>query len=520
MKSSPSYVWSNLRVANPPPADGPVLQELDPKWTVVIRDPQQSRRQLISDVLGECGIQLSCVDVTSALELVDHSSCSSIAVVSLGACPSTSNLQAIHSLKQKGYKIISYEDGASSWSLGMRCQTLLAGASWLLDSANVDFARELRGIFAQLLQAEAARRKEDERIKGQIRKFGIVGESQAVLTVFQQILRISTLSDLPILIMGETGTGKELLAHALHQLDRKRSSGPFIALNCGAISPGLAESELFGHRRGAFTGAERDRKGLVRAAEGGILFLDEVGELDDALQVKLLRVLQEHSVLGVGEEQEVSVSVRVIAATNRNLDEMVQQKKFRADLFHRLNVLSIHIPPLRERPADLKLLIDYFLKKNESLQRTESVSVGPDFIEAITQLDLPGNARQLEGLIRWVLVNKDDETPLNLRDLPPEVWQQLTKQAENLLVRSEQNSGGKDRQKSATETPSQDTSAYFVSVLDANEWSLSRSLQYCERVLLEAALRIKRGNQSQTARLLGITPRSVYSKIRRYHLDS
>src|SRR5262249_17837581 len=160
-------------------------------------------------------------------------------------------------------KIISYEDGAHSWPLGMRCQALLAGAAWLLDSAKVDFTQKLRDLLGQLLQAETKSRKEEESRKGTIRKLGIVAESPAILAVFRQMLRISTLSDLPSLIIGETGTGKELLAHAIHQLDHKRCSGPFIALNCGAISPDLAESELFGHRRGAFTGAERDRKGLI-----------------------------------------------------------------------------------------------------------------------------------------------------------------------------------------------------------------------------------------------------------------
>ena len=198
-----------------------------------------------------------------------------------------------------------------------------------------------------------------------MKRLGSVGESQAMMAVFHTVLRVSPLSDMPVLITGETGTGKELLAHAIHQLDPKRCHGPFIALNCSALSPGLAESELFGHRRGAFTGADRERKGLIRAAEGGVLFLDEIGELDDALQAKLLRVLQENRVLGIGDDQEVAVNVRIIAATNRNLDAMVQQRTFRADLFHRLNVLAIHIPPLRERPADLKPLIEHFLEKHQ-----------------------------------------------------------------------------------------------------------------------------------------------------------
>ena len=175
----------------------------------------------------------------------------------------------------------------------------------------------------------------------------------AMTDVFRSIIRFSTLSDLPVLIVGETGTGKEGLARALHRLDPKRKEGPFVAVNCGAIAAPLAESEFFGHRRGAFTGADRDRKGLVRSAEGGVLFLDEIGELDAALQAKLLRVLQESRVLGVGEDRDIQVNVRVVAATNRDLDQMGQQSRFRADLFHRLNVLSIRVPPLSERADDL-----------------------------------------------------------------------------------------------------------------------------------------------------------------------
>ena len=175
----------------------------------------------------------------------------------------------------------------------------------------------------------------------------------AMTDVFRSIIRFSTLSDLPVLIVGETGTGKEGLARALHRLDPKRKEGPFVAVNCGAIAAPLAESEFFGHRRGAFTGADRDRKGLVRSAEGGVLFLDEIGELEAALQAKLLRVLQESRVLGVGEDRDIQVNVRVVAATNRDLDQMGQQSRFRADLFHRLNVLSIRVPPLSERADDL-----------------------------------------------------------------------------------------------------------------------------------------------------------------------
>jgi DNA-binding NtrC family response regulator len=491
-----------------------------PQGTVLIWDPRDARLQLISRIVSACGARPRWVEELSAIPQVEFFCGCNLAIVALGACPPPGDLvlAGIRGLKQKGCKIICYEEGVQAWPLSIRCQVLLAGSLWLLDSAKPEFPKQLQRLLGQLLQAEAGKREEEERLKRVMRKLGSVGESEAIMAVFRTICRASPLSDLPILITGETGTGKELLAHAIHQLDPKRSHGPFVAVNCSAVSPSLAESELFGHRRGAFTGADRDRKGLIRSAEGGVLFLDEVGELEEALQAKLLRVLQENRVLGVGEDREVSVSVRIIAATNRDLDAMVQEGKFRADLFHRLHVLAIHIPPLRERPADLKPLLEHFLQKYHFLQPTRSLAVDPEFIDALTQLELPGNARQLENVVQWVLVNKDDDTSLKLRDLPLEIWQQMSEQGQHLRVSSEPADEGKGLPKSTQEAWRQDIPTSIVNLLDLNDWNLSRSLQYCERLLLEAALHKAHGNQSQTARLLGITPRSVYNKVHKYHL--
>jgi transcriptional regulator with GAF, ATPase, and Fis domain len=487
---------------------------------VMLWDPRPARLHVVSRLISACGARPWWIREASTIPHVVRSCRCPLAVVALGGGPPPGQLalEHIRSLKRQGCSVLGYEDGARSWPLRIRCQVLLAGASWVLDSTQAEFVQELHRLLVQHLQAEDARQDEEHRVKHVMQALGSVGESQAMMAVFRTVLRVSTLSDLPVLLTGETGTGKELLAHAIHQLDRKRCHGPFVAINCSAISPGLAESELFGHRRGAFTGADRDRKGLIRAAEGGVLFLDEIGEMDAALQAKLLRVLQEHRVLGVGDDHEVAVSVRIIAATNRNLDAMAQQRTFRADLLHRLHVLAIHIPPLRERPADIKPLIEHFLEKYQGLRPACALSADPEFVEALTQLQLPGNARELENLVRWALVNKDDEAPLTLRDLPLDIWQQLAELERDPWSQSAPADREQTRQTPAPHVSPQELPTSMVHLLDSNGWNLARALQDCERLFLEAALHQAHGNQSHVARLLGITPRSVYNKVHKHHL--
>ncbi len=313
------------------------------QWRVILWDRQPQRRARIRQLvnaLGACAIEVFDV------QRVMFSSACCVAVVGAGSEPDGAGMCAIRDLKRQGFEIVAYEDGSESWSVKLRCLSLLAGAAQLLDSGSANFDHRLQDALMQILRVESRNHEEAQQITSVMRDMGMVGSSVAMMGVFRSIIRFSALSDLPVLIAGETGTGKEGLARSLHQLDPKRSGGPFVAINCGAIAASLAESEFFGHRRGAFTGADRDRKGLIRSAEGGVLFLDEIGELDASLQAKLLRVLQENRVLGVGEDREIQVNVRVVAATNRDLDQLGQQSRFRADLFHRLNVLSIRVPPV------------------------------------------------------------------------------------------------------------------------------------------------------------------------------
>ena len=489
-------------------------------WSVIVSDHQPSRRQMVCRIISDCGAVsrpfagLSCLHGQRATD-----NCA-LAVVALEAMSSAGHpaVEAVQALKQGGFKIVAYEDGLQSWPVIVRCLPLLAGATQLLDSAAESFPIELHRLVIRLWRLETERTAEERQVRELMLRLGVVGESQAMLAVFRTILRVSVLSDLPTLLTGETGSGKECLARAIHQLDPKRCTGPFIALNCGALTPTLAESELFGHRRGAFTGAERERKGLIRAAHGGVLFLDEIGELSEPLQAKLLRVLQENRVLAVGDEHEVAVSVRVVAATNRNLMEMVQQGKFRADLFHRLNVLGVRVPALRERHADILPLIQFFLAKHRLLRPTGGARVSPDFVEALKLVQLPGNVRQLESMICQALVNKETDTPLGLSDLPMDIWRQLS-QRERAVHKpgaaTAPPDGIADPVPSGSQTGGVDL---WADLLDVNGGSLTRSLQCCERALLAVALSRTHGNQSQTARLLGITPRSVYNKVRKHLL--
>jgi transcriptional regulator with PAS, ATPase and Fis domain len=228
---------------------------------------------------------------------------------------------------------------------------------------------------------------------------------------------IAARSDLTVLVSGESGTGKELVARAIHRRSA-RSDGPLVCFNCGAITESLLESELFGYVRGAFTGADRDRKGLFEAAEGGTLFLDEVGEMAISSQAKLLRVLQEHAIRPVGGLAEVPVNVRVVAATNRNLPQEIQRGHFRQDLFYRLAVLTIQLPALRERVSDIRPLTEYFLSEaNARLISATQFRIDDDAIAALTRYTWPGNVRQLRHVGERLALSARNEETISVNDV-------------------------------------------------------------------------------------------------------
>ena len=256
----------------------------------------------------------------------------------------------------------------------------------------------------------------------QSKKFGeIIGDSPVLLNVFRAIEKVS-LTDSTVLITGESGTGKELIARAIH-FNSDRRPKPQVVINCGAIPGELLESELFGHEKGAFTGAHRTRIGRFEMADGGTIFLDEIGDMSPDLQVKLLRVLQEHSFERVGSTKSIKVDVRIIAATNKDLLHSIEESKFREDLYYRLNVIPIHVPPLRERRSDIQLLMDYFLKRMGGRRRQDRKrmkSFSDEAMELVLKYNWPGNIRELENLIERLSVLVEEDV-IQVQDLPEKI---------------------------------------------------------------------------------------------------
>ncbi len=319
----------------------------------------------------------------------------------------------------------------------------------------------------------------------------MVGRSPAMHEVFRLIARVAG-SEAPVMITGESGTGKEVAACTVHALSR-RSRGPFLAINCGAISPTLVESELFGHEKGSFTGAERRRAGTFEMAQGGTLFLDEVTEMPPELQVKFLRVLDTRTFRRVGGNEELDIDIRLVASSNRDLAEAVRSSSFRPDLFYRLNVFPLRMPPLRERKADIPALASHFLSEIEEKERRGFTAFEEKALEALDRHDWPGNVRELRNAVHRAYVLSD----------PPVIQ---TEAAEAVLDASHP----AERQPAA-EADKESWPAVPVRV--------GEKLEAVERKLLIATLQAVNGDRRTAAELLGISLKTVYNRLKEYGLD-
>jgi len=330
-------------------------------------------------------------------------------------------------------------------------------------------------------------RRENRALKEAIRKehtfHQILGKSEAIEQVFSTIGKVAEYKT-TVLIQGESGTGKELVARALHD-GSTRKNKPFIPLNCGAIPETLLESELFGHKKGAFTDAHADKKGLFAEAHQGTLFLDEIGELPLTLQVKLLRVLQEGRIRPVGATRDQEVDVRVIAATVRDLRHEVQQKRFREDLYYRLNVLQITVPPLRDRRDDIMLLAEHFIERTNGRLGTNIRDVDQRARKLLLNYPWPGNVRELENTIERAVVLTEGDT-ITVGDLPERMREPADPVAANLAT---------------------------------GELSIKKTARFMEETLIRRALEQTRGNRTAAARLLEISHRALLYKIKDYGIQ-
>ncbi len=327
----------------------------------------------------------------------------------------------------------------------------------------------------------------------------IIGEAPAMQEVFRAIGRLSH-SNITVLINGESGTGKELVAHALHR-HSPRASSPFIPLNMAAIPKDLIESELFGHEKGAFTGANQQRRGRFEQANGGTLFLDEIGDMPADTQTRLLRVLADGEFYRVGGHIPVSVDVRIIAATHQDLETLVQEGKFREDLFHRLNVIRVHLPRLADRQEDIPLLARHFLDRAAQELDVEPKALHPDTIEYMSNLDWPGNVRQMENTCRWLTVMASGREVL-IADMPPEL---LDQQAEPNI--------GNNWETALKNWADQQLTQGTTSLLD-------QVVPAFERIMIEVALKHTCGRRRDAADLLGWGRNTLTRKIKELNMDA
>jgi two-component system, NtrC family, response regulator PilR len=341
----------------------------------------------------------------------------------------------------------------------------------------VEKALEKRLLAAENQRLRSALRKETGRRH-------LVGSSRAMQQLYEMVARVAD-TRTNVLIQGESGTGKELVARAIHDQSERREQ-PFVAVNCGAIPENLLESELFGHVKGAFTGAVQSKPGLFETAHRGTLFLDEIGELPPALQVKLLRVLQDRAVRRVGGTSDHQVDVRIVAATNRRLEEEVAAGRFREDLYYRLNVIQIGLPPLRERPEDIPLLVQHFVERYASEVGKAVRGFSDAALERLAGHAFPGNVRELENLVERAVALSTSET-IGPESLPPSVLEPASKAAAPKLPLEGSN--------------------------------LDSLVNEFERGLLEEALRQARGVKKRAAGLLGISFRSFRYRLEKLGMD-
>jgi two-component system nitrogen regulation response regulator GlnG len=459
---------------------------MKPVWIV---DDDRSIRWVIEKALSREGIAFnSFSSAQDALEALSGGSPE--VLVSDIRMPGLSGLELLNAVKQRhpGVPVIvmtAYSD------LDSAVAAFQGGAyEYLPKPFDVDQAVDL------IRRALDESRRETQAAETVAEPKEILGQAPAMQEVFRAIGRLSQ-SSATVLITGESGTGKELVARALHR-HSARSQKPFVAINTAAMPKDLLESELFGHERGSFTGAQQQRRGRFEQAEGGTLFLDEIGDMPPELQTRLLRVLSDGSYYRVGGHQQIKANVRVIAATHQNLEQRVREGTFREDLYHRLNVIRLRLPDLRERSEDVPLLAKHFLSMSAKQLGVDPKRLSDDALAHLARLEFPGNVRQLENLCHWLTVMAPGQT-IDIGDLPAEFRDQVATTSSDWLAALESEA---ERRLARGET----------GILDA----LSRQF---ERALITKALERTAGRRIEAANLLGMGRNTITRKIQELGIE-
>ena len=434
---------------------------------VLIVDDDRATSAGMADVVEEWGYEVEVADTVKAGWAAVSKLVPDVAIVDL-KLPDGSGLDLLHKIKET-YPDVSVVILTGHATVDSAVKALKVGAEDYVTKP-VDLPR-LQVILTTV-----------EELRRQLQKMGalghLVGKSRSMQRLFEEVEMVAN-TDAGIFIVGESGSGKEVVANTIHTLSRRKNK-PFIAFNCGAISPTLIESEIFGHEKGAFTNAIKRREGYFELAKGGTVFLDEITEMPIELQVKLLRVLEEGRFRRVGGNEEINIDARIIAASNRDPQKAIADGKLREDLYYRLNVFPIEVPPLRERLEDIPLFAHFFLQKLNETEEKKVDNIEPDFIEALQQYDWPGNVRELRNVINRAFIMARTGS-LTVDCLPDK------------LLGSRRRRG-----KNAVTIP------------------LGQPMEEVERIVIEETLNMTDGDRRKTAEILGISYKTLYNKTKKY----
>ncbi len=448
---------------------------------ILVVDDEENLRLVLRTLLRRAGYEVETASTgEEALDKVE--SFGPDVVITDVRMPKMSGLDLIGALRAKHSPATVIVMSAYG-SVDLALEAMKAGA---YDYVAKPFKPDEILLVLKKAEEREALRRENQKLREAIRtehKFDdILAKSAPMMEIFRTIGKIAEYKT-TCLIIGESGVGKELVARAIHKRG-SRANGPFVAINCGAIPENLLESELFGHKKGAFTDATSDRRGLFEEATSGTLFLDEIGELPLSLQVKLLRVLQEEHIRRLGDVKDIKIDVRIVAATHRDLQAEVKAGRFREDLFYRLNVLPLVIPPLRERKEDIPLLIDHFLARNNARLGTSIRGLDAEARKALIDYSWPGNVRELENTIERAMVLADSDL-LHVQDLPERV-----REARDPVQMQ----------------------------LASGELSIKKTTRVIEEVLIRRALQKTKGNRTRAAEILEISHRALLYKLKDYKI--